>query len=239
VKLLDDIAYAGEETYLDFQTLSERLDSSTGLLHEPHPELNDLYSAYYDFFEVAVASIRAFDDYLAACWRALVLDPTHRMRLLEVDPETALKKFYEQHEQLRASIAKTSQCWKITGYQLRYQLRADLPIPLGARWLMRAEAFVVPWLPNSQRHKLRRDLPKIVENARMHLDRFRHLYEFLEGIVKEIESERLGALDRDKVTQHTLSQTLLADRVIGHFIVLFMHYSAGINIRYGQTVRSS
>ncbi|KAJ7777442.1 hypothetical protein B0H16DRAFT_1712445 [Mycena metata] len=70
-KLLDDIAYAAEEVFLDFKGLFNRLGSATGLPFGPHPALDDVHSAYAALFATMVEVVVAFNVYWACCSRMM------------------------------------------------------------------------------------------------------------------------------------------------------------------------
>ncbi|KAJ7116378.1 hypothetical protein C8R44DRAFT_926352 [Mycena epipterygia] len=214
--LLDNITYAGETVFLDFEGLFDRLRNDTGRhcgtlltlsdLFSTYPTLDDIYSAHYHLLEAVVAATRAFWRYLAC--RRRIWDRTKT--LVDDDLETALHDFYKEDARVRTSIGTMAACWNETRHRLPYELGAKLRTPARLDWV---RGVVLPWLPDSKLHVLRTDVPNIIKKAEWHLANFRHLYESLEGCVKQIESN---------TSRETASQA--AEALLPPLFILFTHY---------------
>lgn len=212
---MDNIAYASEAVFLDFEGLFDRLGNATGRnvsllalsdVSSTYPSLDDIYFAHYHLFEAVVTAIRAFWRYLACC------HPRDRMKTLAVvddDPEAAIHNFYKEDARVRTSIDRMAACWNETRHRLPYELGVKLRVPARLDW---AEWVGLPWLADSQ-HVLRTDVPNIIKKAEWHLANFRYLYESLEGCVKQIECE----------TAYQPVETLLSP-----LLLLFTHYRFGL-----------
>ncbi|KAJ7202810.1 hypothetical protein GGX14DRAFT_399184 [Mycena pura] len=220
VKLLDNIAYAGDEVFVDFEGLYKRLrDTSNDYLEL----LQDLDSAYALLIERVVPTVSACDIYLNFCRCALdpTLTPLSRTGALYTNPDRgiALQKVHEQTGKLRASIASTAECWKKTGHLLRYELASNLPMLRGLEWVLRAELFIFPNRRDSQRYTLHADLSAHVTNARWHLAKFGQLLESLEDTMKQIESGFESGESNE-----TVRQTIHANAPLVNIMVLFASF---------------
>ncbi|KAJ6560205.1 hypothetical protein B0H19DRAFT_1069884 [Mycena capillaripes] len=194
LKVLDNIAYAGEEVFLDFESLFKRLrDATNPHSRQPHPLLDDLYSTHVAFFQSAEDATAAWRDYL------IPLEQAQSIAIDDSDSRIALEKVDERFEKLHTSVTETIECWKETAENLRKTLNTDLPTD----WVLRAESFVFPSLPHSKRHALCTDLPNIAKSAEWHLDNFCHLSKSFQGILKQVETVRVGGapgVDRYRYT---------------------------------------
>ncbi|KAJ7227473.1 hypothetical protein GGX14DRAFT_419786 [Mycena pura] len=180
VTLLDDIAYAAEEAFLDFQVLFLRLGEAVGRIFEPHPDLDKLHSALTVLFANLAETLKTCGLYY---WRCHTLDPTDTKSSRSDGPPDALthlSQFRELSLKVRASIGEASNCWKTAASALRYSLAEDPP-----HWLLRTELVVAafPSLRSSQRMDLRADLDNIATKAKWHLENMRKLYDSLDKVV--------------------------------------------------------
>ncbi|KAJ7196871.1 hypothetical protein GGX14DRAFT_700497 [Mycena pura] len=198
VTLLDDIAYAAEEAFLDFQALFQRLCEAVGNILGSHPDLDKLHSA----LTVLFANLAEMLETCSLYWRCRTLDPD-RVELLGLDPSqpessrsdgppdalTHLNQFRELSLKVRASIGEASNCWGTAASALRYSLAEDPP-----HWLLRTELVVTafPSLRSSQRMDLRADLDNLATRAKWHLENLLKLYESLD-IEAEPELSELKA----------------------------------------------
>ncbi|KAJ7130915.1 hypothetical protein C8R46DRAFT_1327668 [Mycena filopes] len=191
IALLDDIAYAANETFLAFEELFERHAKATGV-RGPHPNLDTLYAASAALFHAMEELVNVLQDYSFLVRRTL--DPTaypvNPPQLTDFcySPTTDFTDFRHVSAQVHAHIVELDDCWKNVESVLRYQLGAELPT-----WaVLRAEAFMstFPSMRSSQCAQLRTDLKAIVQQARWHLTNFRTLHESFEAAVDRIEGVR-------------------------------------------------
>ncbi|KAJ6560233.1 hypothetical protein B0H19DRAFT_1260862 [Mycena capillaripes] len=151
---------SGEEVFLDFEVLFERLRNAT----DPHgrgpqPLLDGLYSAYVDFFEAVDEAANAYYNYLVCCSRVLDSTRTNTRAVDDSNSETALTKVDEKHGKLCASIAEVAERWGETTDKKKDRLWKSLTNGLPGDWMISAESFIFPWLLDSKRHALCVDLP--------------------------------------------------------------------------------
>ncbi|KAJ7221741.1 hypothetical protein GGX14DRAFT_671134 [Mycena pura] len=179
VTLLDDIAYAAEEVFLDFEALFRRLGEAVGNILGPHPDLDKLHSA----LTVLFANLAEILETCSLYWKCRTLDPTDTESSRSDGPPDALthlSQFRELSLKVRASIGEASNCWNTAASALRYSLAEDPP-----HWLLRTELVVMalPSLRSSQRMDLRADLDNLATRAKWHLENLRNLYESLDKVV--------------------------------------------------------
>ncbi|KAJ6560218.1 hypothetical protein B0H19DRAFT_110853 [Mycena capillaripes] len=225
--LLNDIASTTQDIYLDFEGLCSRFGSSTDY-RGPHRVLDDLYQAHADLVVSAMRTTNAFRRYLAACNR--VFDSTTPLfGRKDYDPATAFANFDEQYEMLRASIVMVAAHWDKTGAKVQHALGICLR-RRKHEWVLWAESLIFPWSPDSQCVALRTDLPGLVKRARGHLDAFGDLYESLQRIGMQIESERVDAPDVPPDIDHIVYTI----RLISYLLILFMDCMMEVNRAAGR-----
>ncbi|KAJ7433031.1 hypothetical protein B0H11DRAFT_2123048 [Mycena galericulata] len=206
----------------DLELLFERLRNTTDHRSRPFPSLNDvssmyptfddLYSAHCQFFEAVAATIRGYYYYLA-CRRGW--DP--RIPALFDDPDTALQSFTTEDDRVRKSIDTVAASWKDARHRISYELRVQLRMPVSFDWVVDAESVVLPWLPDSQRHMLLNDVPNIVKQAQLHLERFEEVYLNLKASVK----------------QNVWGAGSATERLLLAVIMLFTRYKFGLAVSTG------
>ncbi|KAJ7682063.1 hypothetical protein DFH06DRAFT_1463908 [Mycena polygramma] len=202
VKLLDNIALAGQDISLDFEGLHPRVHVWSSW----PPSLNDLYGAHVEFFEAVLATSRACNKYLACC--CVAFDPTIKTRELPqaAEPESSFRSFKDQYEELRKSITRLQLCWTETEGVVMEELQGHLQVPPGLEWTLRVEWFF--GLGRAHLVTLRDDLPTLATKARLHCDIFGAHYESLEAMVKRVEAVRAGApnavMSRDAAVNVTI-----------------------------------
>ncbi|KAJ6560217.1 hypothetical protein B0H19DRAFT_1146823 [Mycena capillaripes] len=226
VTLLSDLASTTQDVYLDFEGLSTRLGNSAGS-RGPYCTLEELYDAYINLFESAMSTSSACRRYLAACNRAF--DPEVPIfAAQDHDPATTLDNFYEQCEQLRASIVTATTCWDKTGPKVQTALGVYLR-RRSSEWILWAESIMFPWFPDSRCTALRTDIPRLVERAQGHLVTFRDHHESLQLIMKEIESARVGA----HIPPH-VRPIIRTKRLVTYLLSLFMGYIFDVDSAAGR-----
>ncbi|KAF7352238.1 hypothetical protein MVEN_01187200 [Mycena venus] len=203
----DNIAYACEELYLDFEGLMKHLNRAKsrreGDLH-PYPVLEDLRSAYVKFFDSVEASSEAFNKYCRHEWIPVNANTGLRG---DLSTPSTLEDLYKQNKRVRESLSALGACWEETGNTIQFQLGVDWQrLSWGVKWIIHAESVICTEAPDLQRLALLADVPVIVSNVRWHLDRFDQLYEFLGGDVERIESVRVGALGVDLLSDPTVPE---------------------------------
>ncbi|KAJ7784153.1 hypothetical protein B0H16DRAFT_290692 [Mycena metata] len=192
-KLLDNLAYASEETFFDFDGLFRCLTNVTGL--RPHPALDNLHTAYVGLSESLFQVCETCREYLACCRRAS--DSTN-MRSLSRDLRTHHLKFLEHCATVGPNIDRVDACWKEAGNGLRSDLQKALPT-----WtILRTEALITafPTLRSSQYMTLYSDLDTIVTTAHWHLSNLRQMHDTLQTALKPTESVRVGSASVDMPT---------------------------------------
>ncbi|KAJ7682054.1 hypothetical protein DFH06DRAFT_1463899 [Mycena polygramma] len=225
VKALDNIAYAGEEAFLDFEVLFHRLRHATDPRgFGPLPLLNDLYSAYVALFSAVFYVSNKCGNYLARCQR--VLDPT-REDVSAIDDSNSgpatLEDFDEQYKQFRLDITAATGHWGKAVWSLCKDMKERMP----ASWMIHAESFVLPWLLDSKRHSLIVDLPNMVIKAEWHLNSLLHVFESLNGLLKEIEMVMVADTQSADVCRPALCKTIeVALRLVAPITLLFMRAPA-------------
>ncbi|KAJ7682061.1 hypothetical protein DFH06DRAFT_1314295 [Mycena polygramma] len=173
VKALDNIAYAGEVVFLDFEAL-------------------DLHSAYVALFTSVLKASKECCNYLVCCQH--ILDPPRKTAPVIDDSnvETALKDFDKKFTQLRLHITAATDHWKQTAWSLRREIEDSIP----ASWMIHTKSFVFPWLIGSERHSLFVDLPNMATKAEWHLDNLLHLFVLFRGLLKETKLAQTADVSR-------------------------------------------
>ncbi|KAJ7652093.1 hypothetical protein DFH06DRAFT_1206749 [Mycena polygramma] len=196
LKLIDKLAFVGQNLYFDFDGLLQRLRAHS-MYHTP-PVLNDLYDECADFFRHALLTTRACNKYMACCCR--FYDPNLEIEGLstEAEPKAAYDDFLEQYETLRQSTVKVDLCWEETGPLIEKELQDLIGMPPGFEWLLWVESVI--GFGRSQLLGLRDDVPTLVKRARAHWGIFGQHYDELRMMINQIESARVGACNA-KMTQ--------------------------------------
>ncbi|KAJ6498087.1 hypothetical protein C8R47DRAFT_1112768 [Mycena vitilis] len=114
LKLLDTLAFVGQELYFDFDRLFHRLRAHS--MYYVPPVLNNLHDECGDFVRDVLVTSRACNKYMACCCR--FYDPNLEIEGLPTDgaePKAAYDNFLKQYEKLRQIIVQVDSCWEETG----------------------------------------------------------------------------------------------------------------------------
>ncbi|KAJ6486154.1 hypothetical protein C8R47DRAFT_530783 [Mycena vitilis] len=192
VKIVDRIAYRGQDISLDYQRVLDRVRGYS--TYRPRA-LEDLFVECIDFFGKVLATSRACNRYLACVY--CLFNPNAEIEDLphDADPESALRSFDEQYEELLKSIERVVSCWSKAQRMIMDELQGRLHLPLGFACLLRAESAFGFSHAQAQLLALRDDLPTLMDQARLHCYQFRDHYISLHSLVKQVDTARVGASD--------------------------------------------
>ncbi|KAJ6560236.1 hypothetical protein B0H19DRAFT_1146874 [Mycena capillaripes] len=227
LKLLDKIAAATHDIFLDFTGVFDRVST----VSNPHPVLDDLREVYIDLLNAGMAMSRACNRYMACCIPVFTSAIGVDRRIKNPDPDAALKNFDEQYGKMRQSISRAERCWDKTVRVILNALAKDLRMPSGLDWVLRVESVVFPWFYVSRCVALCDCLPALMKDARGHLATFGELHESLQAFVMEVDSARVNAPD------DTVFYAIREARSIPKIISLFRAFQHGLASKTDQPLK--